>query len=105
MLDEILTSLSEELGIKPDSEYAKKFLASVKEAVPVSQEVMEKDWAIYAEKLSKKLRAEGQEAVELSFVFQSWCMTWMDTSMTLISAMMLVALTSVEKGGPGDGLP
>ena len=80
-------------------------MEQVKKAVPGSQEVMEKDWAIYAEKLSRKLREEGQETVELSFVFQSWCMTWMATNMTLISAMALVALSSMEKGGPGDGLP
>ena len=98
MIDEILKSISDEIGIAPDTEYAKKFLSSIKDAVPVSKEVMEKDWLIYAEKLSKKLREEeGQETVELSYVYQSWSMEWMARYVALISGMLLLAL-SIDKG-------
>ncbi len=94
MIEDILSDLSKQLGIGLDDPFVVQFMETMKGAVPASRAVMEKDFEVYAEKLSKRLKEEGHDRMEITLAFQSWAMNWMASQITLISGLLLMALAA-----------
>jgi hypothetical protein len=107
MLKELLTQLSSDLDISLDEEFVATFLESIKGALPASREVMDRDFKLYTDKLAARLQGEGVEKMDITLAFQSWSMTWMASQMTLISGLLLMALSGSKEieNGIRNGVP